>query len=340
MGINNFFQQQNKDNINNVLKTVFKYKFYLIIFFFIIVIITLIMYFIAPKKYLSTAILFPTKSSSISQSIISQNNQKKDILAFGEDTELEQLIEISSSDFIKKRIIEKYDLFNHYKIDKNSKFAYTNVSNKLESNVSIKKTQNMAIKLSVLDESPDTAALIANTIINLIDTTFNNIQHERAIRAFEIVEIELNEQRAKIKRIEDTLSVLADLGVIDIKTQISSLGEIQKVAIEKGNTQMIDDIKKQIAIINKYGNSQLIFTAQLSEEVKQLSIIEGKYREAIVDLQQELPNTYVVNYPSVPERKYEPNFYNLLIINLLIGAIISLVAIMILSKISLIKNDK
>src|SRR5574344_118728 len=327
MADNNSLFQNNKLNMQYIMKIIFQLKYHLIIFFSIIIIITVIIYILAPKKYLSVAVLFPGKSSSISQSIISQSNQKKEILLFGEENELEQLIEISSSDFIKNKIIEEYDLFNHYKVDKESKFAYTKVLNKIESNISIKKTKNMAIKIEVLDESPDTAALIAGSIIRLIDTAFNKMMHERAIRAFEIVEIELREQESKIKKIEDSLSVLANLGVIDIKSQISSLGEIQKVAIEKGNNQMLEDIKNQISLINKHGNSQLILSSRLTEEVKQLSFIEAKYREALVDLHQDLPNTYVVNYPLVPETKSEPKFLNLLAINLLISIAFSIITI-------------
>src|SRR5574338_1376577 len=73
--------------------------------------------FIEPK-YKSTVILFPSATNSISKAILEDSySEKQDILAFGEEEQAEQMLQILNSDEIREAIIKKFDLFTHYKIE-------------------------------------------------------------------------------------------------------------------------------------------------------------------------------------------------------------------------------
>jgi hypothetical protein len=50
--------------------------------------------------------MFPTTNSSISKSLLSENSfEKENILQFGEEEQVEQMLQILNSDEIKERII-------------------------------------------------------------------------------------------------------------------------------------------------------------------------------------------------------------------------------------------
>ena len=64
-----------------------------------------------------------------------------------------------------------------------------------------------------MDKSPDTAALIANDIASLYDSTKNAMIHERALTDFNIKKEKLNKLKSEMQQLRDTMSALT-LGVV------------------------------------------------------------------------------------------------------------------------------
>src|SRR5436190_22489966 len=78
--------------------------------------------FITPK-FKSSVIFFPSSTNSISKAILDETtSEKQDILAYGEEEQAEQMLQILNSDDIRTEIIQKYDLMNHYGIDKDDSY--------------------------------------------------------------------------------------------------------------------------------------------------------------------------------------------------------------------------
>ena len=99
----------------------------------------------------------------------------------------------------------------HYGIDTNSNYKVTHLYKEYEDNISFKRTEFMAVKITVLDKDPQYAADIANDITELLDSTKNEMQKQRAERAFEIVRNQYEKLRHEITVMEDSLSVLTSL---------------------------------------------------------------------------------------------------------------------------------
>src|SRR3989304_3279453 len=79
-----------------------------------------------PEKFKSTVILFPASSVSISKSLMSQNSSpQSDLLQFGEEDDMERMLQVLSSEEIRERIVSKYKLAEHYKIENDNKFKRT-----------------------------------------------------------------------------------------------------------------------------------------------------------------------------------------------------------------------
>ena len=81
--------------------------------------------FIKPL-YKSTVVLYPATTNSISKALLSENAyDRSDPLAFGEEEEAEQLLQLLNSDLIRNRIVEKYQLMTHYEIAPDDPFRQT-----------------------------------------------------------------------------------------------------------------------------------------------------------------------------------------------------------------------
>lgn len=284
-------------------------------------------------KYKSTHILFPASSASISQSLVAESHGKKDIFKFGDEEDVEQLLQVLQSTEIRNSIIEKYNLFEHYKIDKDSKYPFTTLYKTYEKSIKVSRTEYMSIKIEVLDECPITAAKIANDIAELADTTIRRMRKERVEKAYLIVHKEFENQKSKIQEIEDSLKVLGALGIIDVRSQSEVYSDQYAVALASGNIRGAQAIEQKLQILEKYGSASLILKERMLEEVKKLALIETKYIEAKIDLEEDLPNKYVVNYADVAERKSYPIRWLIVCISVLSTLIFSVFVLIFLEAI-------
>jgi uncharacterized protein involved in exopolysaccharide biosynthesis len=259
-----------------------------------------------PDYYESEVILYPASSSSISQSLLDKNVKSRDILKFGEEEEVEQVQQILQSDMIRMRVIEKYELSKHYRIDTTSKFNKSDLFDTYDENVTVRRTKYNSVRIRVLDQDADTAALIANEVANLLDTTMNFLQKTRAEKAFKIVEREYTKLQNEINFLNDSLTVLRSLGVNDYESQSEVFNQALAQAILKNNKPAINSLENKIKLLSKYGSSYMQLSNYLEYQTEQLSILHSKYAEAKVDVEQNLPHKFIVSSAFSAERPSYP----------------------------------
>ena len=112
------------------------------------------------------------------------------------------MIQILKSNDIRDKIIEIYDLYEHYDIGKDEKNAKTKVTEEYKENVRFKKNEYMSVEVTVYDTEPVVAANIANSIGELLDSVHNELQRKRAIKGLEILDEKLIELNNHIDQLE------------------------------------------------------------------------------------------------------------------------------------------
>jgi uncharacterized protein involved in exopolysaccharide biosynthesis len=294
-------------NSENLIVFFYKWKKILISVTLVALLCSVVGSLLIKNKYKSTVILFPTTTSSISKALLSANNTgREDILRFGEEEEAEQLLQILNSDEIRKRIVEKYNLVNHYEIDADDEFINTKIQKEYEANVSFERTKFMSVEISVLDYNADTAALIANDISSLLDTVKNRMRKEIAIDAFAIVSNRYNDQKEYVRGLEDSLTSLRKLGVIDYESQAERITEQLSIAILQGKNTAIKALEQKLEVLGKYGGAYVSIREQLGYEKRQLTFIHTKYEEIKVDAETNLQHKFIVNHAFPAEKKAYP----------------------------------
>ena len=251
--------------------------------------------------------MFPVATNSVSKVLMAQNSPiKEDILGIGEDEQAEQLIQILNSNLIRDKIISKYNLMAHYDINPDSRYKLTKLYNDYENNVKFRRTEFMAVKITVFDTDPKMAADIANDIASLVDSTKNSMQHERAMKAFLIVEKEYNALKEEINVIVDSLTYLGEKGVNDYERQSEVLNQQLAITISSGNTSAQRALQVKLDTLGKYGGTFLSLKNELEFKTEQLTLLKSKYQEAKVDAEQTLPQKFIVNNAYPAERKSYP----------------------------------
>ncbi|HYQ58858.1 MAG TPA: Wzz/FepE/Etk N-terminal domain-containing protein, partial [Draconibacterium sp.] len=146
--MDNFFDNQ------RILKLIWKRKFHFVIVGIVAVALSAIFSgpaFITPM-FKSTARLYPTNIWTLSN-----------------ESETEQMIEILNSNDIKFRMFETFKLDQVYKINKADSQYYTYLFDEYNTNVGTSKTQFETAEIKVLDEDPQRASDMCDSIISFFD---------------------------------------------------------------------------------------------------------------------------------------------------------------------------
>lgn len=155
-----------------LVKVIFKWKWHIIIATVIAAILGAV--FSGPKfitpMYKSVTVLYPSNVSS-----------------YSDETFTEQMLQIMESNDIMDSVIEKFNLIDHYKINKNDKYWKTYLMSEYHDNVSISKTKYDAVEVKVMDKDPQMACDIVNEIIHLYDkkvATLHKLKRKEAVDMF------------------------------------------------------------------------------------------------------------------------------------------------------------
>ncbi len=330
-------------NSLNVLFFIYKWRKQLIIVGLSAAIISAIVALLIQDKYKSTVVLFPATTNSISKSLLNDNYVKEDVLQFGEEEQAEQMLQILNSDALRGRIIEKYHLMQHYKIDPTDKYSRTKLSDEFESNVSFKRTEFMSVKIDVMDWNADTAALIANDIAALYDSTKLNIQRSRSVAALKIVEGEYFARLKEIKEITDSITKINEMGLFggesgglsDGDSQDDFQGKQRPVRIANGGKSS----NEKLRIMAKYGSTLVELQNEIKLFQKQLIIIKTKYEQAKVDAEQILPQKFIVSMAYPAEKKSYPVRWLIVAISTMSSLLLAIISILLIENIKQFKTE-
>jgi len=259
--------------------------------------------------------MFPASNASISKDLLSQNySGRQNVYGFGEEQEAEQLLQILNSEPIRARIIEKYKLMEHYEIEPNEKYPLTRLYGAYNSNINFRLTEFMSVEISVMDHDPEYAANIANDISSLVDTVFNSMKKERALKAFLLVEREYLEAAQKLAAMQDSMNYLSAQVSENLKTSGDPTNNLIKVISENGALYitMMNMVRYETALVTD------------------LSL---KYKEARLESEQNLPHKFVVEQAYPSEKKAYPKKSLIVIVSTLASLLFALIVLIIIDNI-------
>lgn len=296
--------------------------------------------FLIHERYKSSVIMFPVQSNAIAKALLTDDvSGKQDILQFGEEAQAEQLLQILYSDEIRSRIVDKYKLMQHYRIDPNNKFKNTLLYEKYSENISFKRTEFLSVKIEVLDEDPFIASEIANDIGNLLDSTKTRMQRDRANQAFDIVANEYNRKKAAIALLTDSIKALNLLGIYDYESQSEVTSQQYAIALSKGDERAIKRLADQLKIIGEYGSAYMSVRENLYIQREQLNLLKKKFEEAKIDAEAVLTYKFIVNKAFPAERKSYPVRWLIVATSTIVSIVFGILVLILLDNIKRIRKQ-
>lgn len=324
---------KSNQNTNELLVFTYKNRKILFITGVIAAIISIIISLILPVLYESNAIVFPTATSTVSFN--PQSNAKASSMDFGEEENAEQLIQILQSSPLRNRIIKKFDLAKVYEIDPEKASYHHKLGKAYESHIHFERTRFGSINISVLDESPQLAADIANKIVQLIDTVKNDLIKERTIPAFEINKRKLEQLKQSQERLNSEMDSLSQLGVIDALSRSSLFAALNesKTAEDKAF------FKNQIVVNLKYGARYDALSDLREFRIEKMTDQEVSYEQAESDAIENFNHKFVVESAVASDKKAKPKRMIIVLVFTLASIILMFIALLIRDRVKTVKQS-
>ncbi len=299
----------NLSSSGNIILDLYKWRKPLVLLTFIALVLGAVISspLIITPKFKSTSIIYPTTTNSISQALLVEHNPyRKDVLEFGEELEADRLLQILNTDEMQAHIIQEFNLFKHYNINREDLHANTWMNLAFIEHFSFRRTELMSIKIEVLDEDPTLAADMCNRVVDLIDVVVKRVKQKRAEQALVILAKRDIDLSTRFFALHDSLEVLRSHGVLDVSVQAERLTEYYAKALSTGNNTGARALKKEFTNLAQYGGDYFRLFEELELVQEQLSIIRFEKENISVELNSELTNRFVINRAIPTDKKAYP----------------------------------
>jgi capsular polysaccharide biosynthesis protein len=170
---------------------------------------------------------------------------------YSKESQSEQMLEDIRSVDIKFRLIEAFHLDKVYNIDKSLPLYKTYILDKLSKNISFKKTEFETIEISVLDENPQRASDMVDSLILYFN---QHLQHQHSIKYLEVAKIAKRDLSMKNSEIDSVSAILAEYcknyNLLDYDAQVEAATTgLMDAAARGGDTkpakQMLENLKEK-----------------------------------------------------------------------------------------------
>ena len=261
--------------------------------------------FLIEPEFQSSVVLFALPQQSIGAQFY-EEVKREDILAYGETEDAERLLQILNSDRIRRRVIEKYDLWSHYSIDREQAGAQAAMAKVYAGKVGASLTRYGSIRIDVYDAAPEMARNMANDIAQLTDSVANQLRNDRASEALRYADRSLRQNQNEIKDMERRLGDLRSLGIYDFPIQIEGLNEQYATALAEGRTKQAENIQSKMERLAPYANEYNQLTTKLEDAYEQEAVLKKRYDLNKLDSESQIPAAFVVDRAAASDKKARP----------------------------------
>lgn len=274
------------DNYNNLslVQLIFKWKWHIIIITVIAAICGAIFSsatFITPL-YKSEAVAYPANISP-----------------YSDESETEQMLQIINSQSIADSIIEKYDLWTDYGIDRNYQFAKTYMMLEYHDKIRISKTPYEAVSITVLDQNPQVACDIARDILHFYDQKVAKLHRDKVQ---EVVNMYAQQLKLKQQDIDQLKQQLADLGTnYGMANYVGQSREITRGYLN-GSSKATELMRN----LEQYGPEAIDLENKIIAEATTYVDVKLDYEQQLRFFHSELTYSNIVTEPYPADKKAYP----------------------------------
>ncbi len=308
----NFFDNR------RILNLIWKRKFHFIIIGLIAVVLSAIFSgptFITPK-YKSTARIYPTNLWTLSN-----------------ESETEQMLEVLNSNDIKFRMFDAFDLDQIYEVSKEDPNYITYMLDIYNTNVSMSKTEYETAEIKVMDENPNRASNMCDSIIHFYNQKVRELHKAKDKEMVDISYKALNKKHEDLSAIEIKLdSIRKATGILSFNEQVPELtrGYMSALANGRGNASDTKKIEKLYDNFSLSGSKATVLENQYNRTIHVIDSLTDVYEKYIVEYEKDITYSHIVEYPFPADKKSYPVRWLIVVLSTISAVFIGLLAFLVL----------
>lgn len=308
----NFF-----DN-SRILNLIWKRKFHFIIIGLIAIVLSAIFSgptFITPK-YKSTARIYPTNLWTLSN-----------------ESETEQMLEVLNSNDIKFKMFDAFDLDQVYEVSKEDPNYITYMLDIYNTNVSLSKTEYETAEIKVMDENPNRASNMCDSIIHFYNQKVRELHKAKDKEMVDISYNALNKKHSELSTIEIKLdSIRKATGILSFNEQVPELtrGYMSALANGRGNASDTKKIEKLYDNFSLSGSKATVLENQYNRTIHVIDSLTNVYEKHLVEYEKDITYSHVVEYPFPADKKSYPVRWLIVALSTISAVFIGLLAFLVL----------
>jgi capsular polysaccharide biosynthesis protein len=307
----NFF-----DN-SRIINTVWKWKFHIIAVVLAALVVSAVISgpFFIKQKFKSTARVYPVNFKEAS-----------------EESESEHLLEYLMSHDIKFRVIDAFKLDEVYKIKREDPLYLTYILYQYNKHIKYRKTDFETIEISVLDEDPHRAAIIADSIIVFLNEAM--LKEERKVHLEKAEAAKMARDR-KLNEIDSVLAIVNQIrketGLVDYRMQAQTATEgLMQAAARGGDRKPAQEAIKQL--IERGGEMRKHQEIMDGYEVA-ADTLQRRYDKSMLYATQDISFTKVVERPFAADKKAYPIRWLIVFLSVFAAGFISVITVLLIDYI-------
>lgn len=268
-------------------------------------IVSLVVSLLITPQFKSTAILIPSVATQASKDVLVPT-RAKGITVFGDNEEVEHLLQILSSETLRREIINAENLYEHYDIDPETSKSRYKVNSIFSNRVSFMPSRYRTVRIEVLDKDPHKAASIANSVVVLADSLMRKSKSDVARMALEVLERHYIQAKVEAKEINERFTKVMNNGVLNLPFQAKEATKQYAQALASGNTKAasrLDDYMKELA---EYGAEFTQYINDVQYKSLQLKDMEENLHILRVEAEGVIPSQFVVDRAVASDNKAKP----------------------------------
>lgn len=267
--------EYNRDHLLDVVRTFFKWKRPILLVTMAAAVLTVLVSLLLPNYYEATTIFYAATPALQSPSVIF-GESSKDLEFYGEGQDMDRLIQAAQSNELLNYMTEKFDLYEHYRIDTSSIKAKDKLRKKFAKHYTVVKNERDAIELRIEDKDREKAASMANVARDKTNEVTGNIIRGTQWEILKSFERQIDGKEKSLLVLADSLSALRErYGIYDAAYQREVVG--MALPQLRGN---IAQEKARLEAFEKAGrrDSVRVISARIlgfEEKMKALTVGDG-----------------------------------------------------------------
>ncbi|RIH65671.1 hypothetical protein D1164_08410 [Mariniphaga sediminis] len=310
--MNNFFDNQ------RILRLIWRRKFHFIIVGSVAILLSAI--FSGPKfiqpKFKSTARIYPTN-----------------IWVLSEESETEQMLEITNSRDIKLKMFDVFELDKVYKVNKDDPHYLTYMLDIYNTNVKAGKTKFETVEISVLDHDPQRASDMCDSIIHFYDKKVRDLHKAKDWEMVEISRKALKKKYAELDTLTERLTGMRkEYGILDYESQVERVteGYMNALASGRSSTASSREIKGLYDNLAEKGTEARLMEARFDFLVNAIDSLTTEHELYLSEYEKNITYSHVVEYPTPADKKSYPVRWLIVVFSTISAVFLALLVFLIL----------